>query len=167
MRGRACAVHAALAESDSRVRTPSASGSREANRAQISWGRIDLDAQRPADHSARAIGAVIERLDSSVLYARILARDGGAGAPAIDPKILSCFVRADPCPSRASFPWGGAVSERRGRRPSTGILEAAKRAFAARMKGLLLATGAGLASPCPSVEGTNPLPGLVLVLVGT
>jgi transposase len=61
---------------------------REANRAQISWGRIDLDAQLPADHSARAIWAVIERLDLSVVYAQIVARDGGAGAPAIDPKIL-------------------------------------------------------------------------------
>ena len=61
---------------------------REANRAQLAWGRIDLDAQLPDDHPARAIGAVIERLDLSALYAPIEARDEVAGAPAIDPKLL-------------------------------------------------------------------------------
>jgi len=61
---------------------------RRANRAQITWGRIDLDAQLPEDHPARAIWAVIERLDLSALYAQIEARDEVAGAPAIEPKIL-------------------------------------------------------------------------------
>jgi len=61
---------------------------RQANRAQIGWGRIDLDAQLPEDHPARAICAVIERLDLSALYAQIEARDEVAGAPAIDPNIL-------------------------------------------------------------------------------
>ena len=61
---------------------------REANRAQLTWGRIDLEAQLPDDHPARAIGAVIERLDLSALYAPIEARDEVAGAPAIDPKLL-------------------------------------------------------------------------------
>ena len=61
---------------------------REANRAQITWGRIDLDAQLPPDHPARAILAVIERLDLSALYAQIEARDEVAGAPTIDPKVL-------------------------------------------------------------------------------
>lgn len=61
---------------------------REANRAQLAWGRIDLDAQLPEDHPARAIYAVIERLDLSALYVPIEARDEGAGAPAIDPKLL-------------------------------------------------------------------------------
>jgi transposase len=61
---------------------------REANRAQLAWGRIDLDAQLPDDHPARAIGAVIERLDLSALYVPIEAREAGAGAPAIDPKLL-------------------------------------------------------------------------------
>jgi transposase len=64
---------------------------REANRAQLCWGRIDLDAQLPQDHAARAICAVIDRLDLSRLYARIEARDDVAGAPAIDPKILLCL----------------------------------------------------------------------------
>ncbi len=57
---------------------------REANRAQLAWGRIDLDAQLPEDHPARAIYAVIARLDLSALYAQIDARDEVAGASAID-----------------------------------------------------------------------------------
>jgi transposase len=61
---------------------------RQAERAQIAWGRIDLDAMLPADHPARAIWAVVERLDLSALYAQIAARDEVAGAPAIDPAIL-------------------------------------------------------------------------------
>ena len=61
---------------------------READRSQIAWGRIDLDAQLPADHAARAVWAVIERLDLSALYVQIDARDAVAGAPAIDPKVL-------------------------------------------------------------------------------
>ncbi len=61
---------------------------RQAERAQIAWGRIDLDAMLPADHPARAIWAVVERLDLAALYAQIAARDAVAGAPAIDPPIL-------------------------------------------------------------------------------
>lgn len=61
---------------------------REANRAQMTWGRIDLDAQLPEDHVARAIWAVVERLNLSALYAQIKARGVVAGASAIDPKIL-------------------------------------------------------------------------------
>jgi len=61
---------------------------RQANRSQLAWGPIDLDAQLPADHPARAIWAVVERLDLSALYAQIEALEGAAGAPAIDPKIL-------------------------------------------------------------------------------
>jgi transposase len=61
---------------------------RQANRAQIAWGRIDLDAQLPEDHAARAISAVIERLDLTALYAQIKARDEVAGTSAIDPHIL-------------------------------------------------------------------------------
>ena len=61
---------------------------REANRSQLAWGRIDLDAQLPDGHPARAICAVIERLDLSALYVPIEARDEVAGAPAIDPTLL-------------------------------------------------------------------------------
>ncbi len=61
---------------------------REANRSQPVWGRIDLGAQLPEEHPARAIWALVERLDLSALYAQIEARDEVAGAPAIDPQIL-------------------------------------------------------------------------------
>jgi transposase len=61
----------------------------------MAWGRIDLDAQLPDEHPARAIWAAIERLDLSALYAPIEARDEVAGAPAIDPKIqLALWVYA-------------------------------------------------------------------------
>lgn len=61
---------------------------RQAQRSQMTWGRIDLDATLPEEHPARAIWTVIERLDLSALYAQIEARDEVAGASAIDPKLL-------------------------------------------------------------------------------
>jgi transposase len=61
---------------------------REANREQLSWGRIDLEGQLPEDHPARAIWAVVGRLDLAAFYSSIEARVGVAGAPAIDPKVL-------------------------------------------------------------------------------
>ncbi len=61
---------------------------RQAQRSQLAWGRIDLEAALPEEHPARAIWAVIERRDLSALYAQIEARDDVAGASVIDPKIL-------------------------------------------------------------------------------
>lgn len=61
---------------------------RRADRSQMIWGVIDLDAQLPDDHPARTIGAVIDRLDLGALIAQVDAVQGEAGAPAIDPKIL-------------------------------------------------------------------------------
>ena len=60
---------------------------REAERSQIVWGRIDLDATLPEDHPTRAIWLLLERLDLSLLYARIEARDESLAASVIDPKI--------------------------------------------------------------------------------
>ena len=60
----------------------------EADRSQMSWGRIDLDAQLPEDHPARAIWGVVARLELTSLYAQIEARGEVAGRSAIDPKIL-------------------------------------------------------------------------------
>ena len=62
---------------------------RQADREQVAWGRIDINAQVPHDQPVRAIAAVIERLDLSTLCARIDARDSNPGAPAIDPKAGS------------------------------------------------------------------------------
>ena len=61
---------------------------REAERAQLAWGPVNLDATLPADHPARAVWAVVDQLDLSALYAQIEARDAQAGASAIDPKVL-------------------------------------------------------------------------------
>lgn len=61
---------------------------RLAQRDQIAWGRVDLGSTLPPEHPARAIWAVVERLDLSALYAEIESRGEIAGAPAIDPKIL-------------------------------------------------------------------------------
>ena len=57
-------------------------------RGQITWGRVDLDAEVPADHEVRAIAAVVDKLDLRGLYADVRARGEIAGAPATDPKIL-------------------------------------------------------------------------------
>ncbi|MBI4842437.1 MAG: IS1182 family transposase, partial [candidate division NC10 bacterium] len=61
---------------------------READRGQLAWGPVDLDAMLGQDHPARAILAVVGRLDLDALYQPIRARDEMAGAPAIDPKVL-------------------------------------------------------------------------------
>jgi transposase len=61
---------------------------REAERAQLAWGPVDLAALLPADHPARALWAVVDQFDLAALYTQIAARDERAGAPAIDPKIL-------------------------------------------------------------------------------
>jgi hypothetical protein len=42
-------------------------------RGHITWGRVDLDAEGPADHEVRAIAAVVDKLD---------LRGEIAGAPA-------------------------------------------------------------------------------------
>jgi transposase len=61
---------------------------KRAQRSQITWGRVDLDAEVPADHAVRAIAAVIGQLDLRALYAEVRARGETAGAAAIDPAIL-------------------------------------------------------------------------------
>src|SRR5207249_10564277 len=42
----------------------------------------------PADHRARALWMVVDRLDLSRFYAAIQARGSDPGRPAIDPKVL-------------------------------------------------------------------------------
>ncbi len=60
----------------------------EANRAQMRLVPLDLEAVLPEDHQARAVWAFVERVDMTEFYARIAAREGSAGRPAIDPRIL-------------------------------------------------------------------------------
>ena len=49
---------------------------------------MDLEGMLSGDHQARAVWAFVERLDLSDFHARIESREGSAGRPAIDPRIL-------------------------------------------------------------------------------
>lgn len=60
----------------------------KADRSQLQWDVIDLEAFLPADHQARVVWDFVESLDVSELYAAIKSREGGAGRPAADPKVL-------------------------------------------------------------------------------
>jgi len=60
----------------------------EANRAQMRFVPMDLEGLLPEDHQARAVWAFVERFDLSEFHARIQSREGSAGRPAIDPRIL-------------------------------------------------------------------------------
>lgn len=59
-----------------------------AERRQVELRPCHLDALLPASHRARAVWAVVERLDLAAFYAPIRARDGEPGRPASDPKVL-------------------------------------------------------------------------------
>src|SRR5207247_784218 len=59
-----------------------------ANRAQLQLRPQDLEWLLPADHRARALWMVVDRLDLSRFYAAIQARGSDPGRPAIDPKVL-------------------------------------------------------------------------------
>src|SRR5215203_6541861 len=59
-----------------------------ANRTQIELTPTDLEGLLPPGHAARLVWRFVEGLDLSAFYATIRAREGRAGRPAIDPKIL-------------------------------------------------------------------------------
>ncbi len=59
-----------------------------ADRSQLHWDMIDLDAMLPSDHRARIVLAFVERMDISALYDRVKSREGGAGRPPADPAVL-------------------------------------------------------------------------------
>jgi transposase len=60
----------------------------EANRSQLSWDLVDLEALLPADHRARLVWRFVETLELGPFYAAIGSREGAAGHPAADPKVL-------------------------------------------------------------------------------
>src|SRR5256885_4519655 len=62
-----------------------------ANRAQLQLRPQDLESLLPADHRARALWMVVDRLDLSRFYAAIQARGSDPGRPAIDPKVLAAL----------------------------------------------------------------------------
>jgi len=59
-----------------------------ANRTQVELQPCDLESLLPPEHAARLVWRFVEGLDLQRFYAAIRAREGGAGRPAIDPKIL-------------------------------------------------------------------------------
>jgi transposase len=60
----------------------------EANRSQLSWDLLDLEALLPAEHRARLVWRFVETLDLAVFYEAIRSREGDVGRPAADPKVL-------------------------------------------------------------------------------
>jgi transposase len=59
-----------------------------ANRAQVELTPTDLESLLPPGHAARLVWRFVEGLDLQAFYGAIRAREGSAGRPAIDPKIL-------------------------------------------------------------------------------
>jgi transposase len=59
-----------------------------ANRHQIELQPCDLETLLPPGHAARLVWRFVEGLDLAAFYAVIRAREGRAGRPPIDPKIL-------------------------------------------------------------------------------
>lgn len=59
-----------------------------AQRDQVELRPCDLEALLPPDHAARLVWRFVEGLDLTAFYAAIRAREGRAGRPAIDPKVL-------------------------------------------------------------------------------
>ncbi len=59
-----------------------------ANRTQVELTPTDLEALLPPGHAARLVWRFVEGLDLSAFTATIRSREGRAGRPAIDPKIL-------------------------------------------------------------------------------
>jgi transposase len=57
-------------------------------REQVEWTPRALEAAIPPDHPARAIWAMLERLDLSAFYASIKAVLGRPGHPTTDPQVL-------------------------------------------------------------------------------
>jgi transposase len=49
---------------------------------------VDLEAWLPAGHCARVVWAFVEQLELAEFYAGIAAREGEAGRPAADPRVL-------------------------------------------------------------------------------
>jgi transposase len=64
---------------------------KRANRSQSVLDAVCLDELIPGDHRARAFWALLEKLDLSSFYEPIRAREGEAGRPALDPRMLCCL----------------------------------------------------------------------------
>ncbi len=60
----------------------------EVNRSQLSWDLVDLEALLPTDHRARVVWSFALGLDLGAFYEAIGSREGSAGRPAADPRVL-------------------------------------------------------------------------------
>jgi len=61
------------------------------DRTQMVWAAMDVDQLLPADHLARAIWAMTERLDWRPFQAKFKAVEGQAGCTPYDPQLLACL----------------------------------------------------------------------------
>lgn len=64
---------------------------KRANRSQSVLDAVCIDELIPTNHRARAFWALLEKLDLSSFYESIRAREGEAGRPALDPRMLCCL----------------------------------------------------------------------------
>ena len=64
---------------------------KRANRSQGVMQATCIDELIPVDHRARALWVLSEKLDLSPFYEPIRSREGEAGRPAIDPRVLLCL----------------------------------------------------------------------------
>ncbi len=91
---------------------------RQANRDQIVYRALPLDALLPADHAARTIWAYVQGLDLSTLHDAIGSVHGGSGRAATDPRVLLAlwlYATADGvgaarqldrlCRDHVAYPW--------------------------------------------------------------
>jgi transposase len=60
----------------------------EAERRQLSWELVDLDGFLARDHRARVVWGFVSSLDLSAFYEEVGSREGRAGRPAADPRVL-------------------------------------------------------------------------------
>jgi transposase len=61
------------------------------DRAQVFWGAVDVEELIPLGHRARAIWELTGKLDFSEWESRITAREGSAGRPCIEPRLLAAI----------------------------------------------------------------------------
>lgn len=70
-------------ESEARVKS--------VNRTQGVLEAVSIEELIPANHRARSFWGLLEKLDLSPFYEPIRAREGQAGRPALDPRVLCCL----------------------------------------------------------------------------
>jgi transposase len=57
-------------------------------RDQLGWEMVDIDGLLQQDHAARLVWTFVTQMDLSQFYAAIGSREGEAGRPAADPRVL-------------------------------------------------------------------------------